>query len=365
MTIEPPRHLRALTPSLHAWLPDGHGTWGLANCVLVAGQGSALLVDTPYTADLTRHLIRLAAGVLTPGTEITTVVNTHGNGDHSYGNGLFTAEGAEVISTEATTVHLCAEPSPAQLAHLIAESDPATPLGAYVKRHFGRFGDFGVSEAVPPTRTFTGRLDLEVGGVAVELIEVGPAHTVGDLIVNLPDDGVVCAGDVVFCDDHPVHWAGPIDEIHRATQRILECDPRIVVPGHGPLMTPADVGVYADYLLETRDRIHAAHAAGRTVPEAAAELIAADTHTHWKLTERLAMLTAVEYRALNGEPPLTELIPLVDLAARHDPVSVRAAAAAAESAATAPAAAVTAPAVPGPAVPAASASVASAVLPPV
>ncbi|SEG27498.1 Glyoxylase, beta-lactamase superfamily II [Actinacidiphila yanglinensis] len=323
MTIEPPRRLHALTPAVHAWLPDGHGTWGLANCVLVAGEGTALLVDTPYTADLTRHLMRLSARVLRPGTEITTVVNTHGNGDHSYGNGLFTATGAEVISTDANTEHLCKEPSPAQLAALVAGSDPGTPLGAYVTRHFGRYGDFGVSEAVPPTRTFGGRLDLDVSGVAVELIEVGPAHTVGDLIVHLPTEGVVCAGDVIFCDDHPVHWAGPLDEVHRAVQRVLACDPQVVVPGHGPLMTPADVGVYADYLLQTRDRIHTAHAAGHPLAQAAAEVIAGDTHPHWKLAERLAILTAVEYRALDGDTAPVDLISLVDLAARHtDPVAL-------------------------------------------
>ncbi|WP_435128673.1 MBL fold metallo-hydrolase [Actinacidiphila sp. bgisy144] len=321
MSIEPPSRLEALTPAVHLWLPDGHDTWGLANCVLITDRDSALLVDTPYTADLTRHLATLADEVLPAGTRITTVVNTHGNGDHSYGNGLFTAAGAEVISTEATTAHLCKEPSPAQLARLVADCDPATPLGAYLKRHFARYGDFGVSEAVPPTRTFSGRLDLEVGGLAVELIEVGPAHTVGDLIVNLPGEGVVCAGDVIFCEDHPVHWAGPLTEVHRAVQRILACDPRVVVPGHGPVMTPADVSAYADYLLRVRDRVHAGHAAGQTVEQTAAELIAAETNPRWGLTERLAILTAVEYRVLDGDSSPADLIPLVDLAAHYAPTA--------------------------------------------
>ncbi|WP_328465529.1 MBL fold metallo-hydrolase [Streptomyces sp. NBC_00448] len=317
MSIEPPRSLRALTPAVHAWLPDGHDTWGLANCILITDQDSALLVDTPYTTDLTRHLLNLTAEVLPPGVAITTVVNTHGNGDHSYGNGVFTAAGAEVVSTDANSEHLCKEPSPAQLARLVAESDPDTPLGAYLHRHFSRYGDFGVSEAVPPTRTFNGRLDLAVGGVAVELIEVGPAHTAGDLIVNLPGEGVVCSGDVIFCEDHPVHWAGPLDEIHRAVQRVLACEPRIIVPGHGPVMTPADVAANAEYLLRIRDRIHASHAAGHPLAQAAAELIAAETNPRWGLTERLAILTALEYRVLDADTSPVDMISLVDLAARH------------------------------------------------
>ncbi|HEY5833985.1 MBL fold metallo-hydrolase [Streptomyces sp.] len=212
-------------------------------------------------------------------------------------------------------MHLCAEPTPTDLARLIADSDPDTPLGAYLKRHFERFGDFGGLDAVHPGRTFSGELSLDVGGVTVRLIEVGPAHTSGDLIVHLPDEGVVCTGDVVFGDDHPVHWAGPIEEIHRATVRVLECDPRVIVPGHGPVMTPADVRGYADYLLEVRDAVHAAYAAGRSLAETSAALIDRDSRAHWGLTERMAILAALEYRALDGDDTPPDLVRLVDFAA--------------------------------------------------
>lgn len=319
-----PHALQALTPTVHAWLPDGHATWGMANCVAVtgrsAGSGAVLLVDTPYTAGMTRHLRQLIGG-LGEGAgdgpaarpEVRTVVNTHGNGDHSYGNGLF--PGAEIIATEANGEHLCAEPAPAELAGLIAGSDPDTALGAYMRRHFGRYGDFGGVGTVHPTRTFSGELDLDVDGVAVRLVEVGPAHTAGDLIVHLPEEGVVCAGDVVFNEDHPVHWAGPLESVHRACLRILDCEPRVVVPGHGPVMTPAEVRRYADYLLDLRAAVHRGHQAGRPLPVLAAELIAADPRPSWGLTERMAILAAVEYRALNGETGRPDLVGLVGMAA--------------------------------------------------
>ena len=47
--------------------------------------------------------------------------------------------------------------------------------------------DFDGIELALPTRTFDGELELEVGGRAVELIEVGPAHTRGDVLAHLPD----------------------------------------------------------------------------------------------------------------------------------------------------------------------------------
>ncbi|MFG1811720.1 MBL fold metallo-hydrolase [Streptomyces sp. NPDC049040] len=320
MSFPLPHALRALTPNVHVWLPDGHATWGMANCAVVTGRsaesGAALLVDTPYTADMTRHLQRLVAALgdgPTAGPEVRTVVNTHGNGDHSYGNGLF--PGAEIIATKANGEHLCAEPAPAELAGLVAGSDPDTALGAYVKRHFGRYGDFGGLTTVHPNRTFSGELDLDVDGVAVRLIEVGPAHTAGDLIVHLPEEGVVCGGDVVFNEDHPVHWAGPLESVHRACERILACDPEVIVPGHGPLMTPADLRRHADYLLELRDAVHRGHEAGRPLPVLAAELIAEDPRPSWGLPERMAILAAVEYRALDGATDRADLLALVGFAA--------------------------------------------------
>ncbi|WP_333771403.1 MBL fold metallo-hydrolase [Streptomyces sp. IBSBF 2435] len=341
MNLPLPHALRSLTPNVHAWLPDGHATWGMANCVVVtgrhAGSGAALLVDTPYTADMTRHLQQLIAALgegkgtregkrddgdgsaARPG--IRTVVNTHGNGDHSYSNGLF--PGAEIIATDANSEHLCAEPSPAALAGLIAGSDPDTAFGAYVKRHFGRYGDFGDVPVVRPNRTFSGELDLDVDGVAVRLIEVGPAHTAGDLIVHLPEEGVVCAGDVLFNEDHPVHWAGPLEAVHRACVRILDCAPRVVVPGHGPVMTPADVRRYADYVWDLRAAVHRGHAAGRPLPVLAAELIAEDPYPRWGLPERMAVLAAIEYRALDGVTERPDLVGLLAFAAgfAHDRVS--------------------------------------------
>lgn len=80
------------------------------------------------------------------------------------------------------------------------------PFGRYLLAHFGRY-DYRGLERTPPTCTFNHRLELRVGSTDVELIEVGPAHTVGDLIVHLPDSGIVCAGDIVFIGDVPVHWA--------------------------------------------------------------------------------------------------------------------------------------------------------------
>ena len=82
-------------------------------------------------------------------------------------------------------------------------------MGRFVGEALGPFS-FREVRLRRPDRTFRGELALEVGGREVRLIEVGPAHTPGDLIVHVPDTRVVFAGDILFIGVTPVMWAGPV-----------------------------------------------------------------------------------------------------------------------------------------------------------
>ena len=65
------------------------------------------------------------------------------------------------------------------------------------------------SEALE-SATFDGRLDLAVGDRKVELIEVGPAHTRGDVIAWVPSTRTLFTGDILFAGSHPIAWEGPV-----------------------------------------------------------------------------------------------------------------------------------------------------------
>ncbi len=92
-----------------------------------------------------------------------------------------------------------------------------------------------VNTPVLPTRTFEGELELTVGGKRVRLLEVGPAHTRGDVLVHSPEDRIVFTGDILFIEGTPIVWEGPISNWIRACERIEAMDVDIVVPGHGPI----------------------------------------------------------------------------------------------------------------------------------
>lgn len=305
--------LTQITHGVFAWLPGQASAWGLANCGLITFQDRALLVDTPYTPALTDVFLKAARAAAGPSVPLDRVVVTHANGDHTWG--LQQLPGAQVFATEAALKHQCLEPTPEQLHLLAHDSDPGQPLGWYFRRHFGEF-DFRGIDVMPPTDTFTGRLDLTVGEMPVELHEVGPAHTVGDLIVHLPEQRVVFAGDIVFSGDHPSHWAGPLAAIASACRRILDLGPEWVVPGHGPLMAAEELRRHIAYLDDLSDQAYLMHGQGRSAEDAARVLLKEGRYAGLGLPERLAITLSTEYRHLDGDSAEPDLLALAGGAAR-------------------------------------------------
>src|SRR5205807_27798 len=147
----------------------------------------------------------------------------------------------------------------------------------------------------PPTRTFDGALELDVGGRQVELIEVGPAHTPGDLIVHVPDARVVFAGDLMFVAVTPIMWVGPVENWLAGLDRIIELEPRVVIPGHGPL---TDLDGVRD-LKRYWEFVAPAARDGRTAAEILRSL--PQEFARWDNPERLAVNAAIVARGEQGK----------------------------------------------------------------
>src|SRR5690554_6926822 len=173
--------LHELGDDCFAWLqPDGG--WGWSNAGLVVDGDQALLVDTLYDVPLTATMLDAMRRAVPAAARIGTLVNTHSNGDHCNGNELVTD--AEIIASAATAEAMPGE-SPQMMAAWLAAAPDMGEVGEFVQHCFGAFDFAGVTKTLP-TRTFSGRLDLTVGDTAVELVEVGPAHTAGDVLVHVP-----------------------------------------------------------------------------------------------------------------------------------------------------------------------------------
>jgi glyoxylase-like metal-dependent hydrolase (beta-lactamase superfamily II) len=276
--------------------PDGG--WGWSNAGLVTGDQSSLLVDTLFDLRLTGEMLDAMRRVTTAAEQIDTVVNTHANGDHCYGNAL--VAGSRIIASARCAEEMERLPASA-MAGVVRAAPTLGTAGAFLARIFAPFS-FDDIETALPTATFEGRLDLSVAGRPVTLLEVGPAHTAGDVVVHLPDDGVVFTGDILFHGGHPIVWAGPVANWIAACERLLELDAPVIVPGHGPLATPSAVAELRGYFefLTTEARLR--HEAGMSALEAARD-IELGPYAGWGEAERVVANVRALYRDFGDDSP--------------------------------------------------------------
>lgn len=279
--------------------PDGG--WGWSNAGLVTDGEASLLVDTLFDLELTAEMLAAMRKATAAAEHIGTVVNTHANGDHCYGNAL--VSGSEIIASRAAAAEM-AELPPSRLAGLMAAAPDLGDLGAFVQRIFGPFHFDGI-ELTVPTRTFQGELELRVGDRQVRLVEVGPAHTAGDVVVHLPREGVLFTGDILFHGGHPIVWAGPVANWIAACARLEALDAATVVPGHGPLATTAAVAEMRRYFEYLTGEARARFDAGMGPMEAARD-IDPGPYAGWGEGERLVVNVCALYRDFGAEVTLDE-----------------------------------------------------------
>lgn len=268
--------------------PDGG--WGWSNAGLIEGDGASLLVDTLFDLKLTQEMLDAMTAVRGR-APINTVVNTHANGDHCYGNQL--VADATIVASAATAHEMAEVPA----SMMLSLNNAPGEIGELFRGFFGAF-DFSGIEVTTPSVTFSGRHDLVVGGRAVELHEVGPAHTAGDTIVNVPDASTVYTGDILFSHGTPIVWAGPLSNWIAACDRIEAMAPSVVVPGHGPVSSLAEVRDCREYLTMIEREATARHAAGMSSDEAARD-IALGEFRQWGEWGRIAVNVDTVYRSLD------------------------------------------------------------------
>src|SRR6204780_2240298 len=129
------RGLHELGDGLYAYLqPDGG--WGWSNAGLITAADSSLLVDTLFDLRLTAAMLEEMRRTTRAAERIGTVVNTHANGDHCYGNALL--GGSEIVSTARCAEEMLQLP-PSTMAAMLRSADSLGPAGQFLRRIFSPF----------------------------------------------------------------------------------------------------------------------------------------------------------------------------------------------------------------------------------
>lgn len=321
-----------IADGIHAYLqPDGG--WGLSNSGLISGKADQLLVDTLFDLRSTSELFRQLSKVASFSPAEGLVVNTHANGDHCYGNPLVTSgriiasersrdemrdmpagklhrltRAARFLRDSVRTSRLTRALAKAMGLQLLVDFIDAAPYVAQIFEPFD-FRDIPVAE---PTQTFTGQLRLSLGDRDVELLELGPAHTEGDVVAFDPQTKTLFTGDLLFMGCHPLAWAGTPSSCIQALEKLMTLSPEVVVPGHGPLTDRRGILDHIAYFEALREAARPLHAA-KVKPEPAAKELMHRGFGARALPERLYVNVAACYREF--EAISTKLSPITAMGA--------------------------------------------------
>ena len=263
-----------------------------ANSVFIINAEDVVVVDANLTPGSARDC--LAALRKLTDKPVSHVVNTHWHQDHVVGDQVYrdAFPGVEIVASSKARTTLAAKSDETRKLYLTAGPEYSTSLRSAVEKETSFLGtpmtpdedasylaaagliDRYVAEAPEmrttlPTLTVDDRMVLHRGDRTIEIRSLGRGHTDNDLIVYLPKEGVVAAGDLVVA---PVPLTGDqsfIGDWAGTLERLLALKPAVIVPGHGPVLRDVSyVKLMIELLSSMSSQTKAAVAKGETLEQA-------------------------------------------------------------------------------------------------
>jgi glyoxylase-like metal-dependent hydrolase (beta-lactamase superfamily II) len=245
-------------PSLHAvqvaeraWFVQGNAALGstanrnfISNAGFVVTDDGVVVVDALGSPELARQLLAEIKRITSQ--PVRYVIATHYHADHIYGLQSFAEAGAKILAHGSAREYLNSDTAQKRLEASRIE------LAPWINAQ---------TRLVPADRWLEGQETLlRVGSFDFLIGHVGPAHTPEDVVVYVRQIGVLFAGDLFFQGRIP--FVGQADSRLwiQSLNRLMDYQPKIVVPGHGPASTDpmADMTLTRDYLLHLRKTMGAA-----------------------------------------------------------------------------------------------------------
>ena len=265
------------------------------NSVFIINDNDVIVVDTTLTPGTAKEEIAALRKLTT--NPVKYVINTHWHDDHIMGNQAYrdAYPGVEFIAHANTREYL---PTTGVTNRKVAMSEQGYPgFIAALKNALAKkqsiFGgplddeeiatytsDIQIAERymaenpgaqiILPTITLENRLTLYRGNRVIDILYLGRGHTSGDIVVHLPREGIVIAGDLVIWpvpyvgnpQSHPGDWSVTLE-------KLLSLKHTAIIPGHGPVLTDDSyVKLMTRLFAAMKQQVDAAVARGETLEQA-------------------------------------------------------------------------------------------------
>jgi cyclase len=213
---------------------------------------------------------------------VTTLLNTHHHGDHTFGN--FRFPGATIIGHERLRENLLAWGAPR-----------SAPYWEEV--------EWGDVELCPPGVTFADRLSVFVDDLECDFRYAGTAaHTTNDSVLWVPDRQLLFSGDILFNGGTPFMVQGSPAGMLTALDMLEGLGAETIVPGHGEVCGPEVIGRVRGYVRFVQELAAKGHNAGLAPLEVARETDLGE-YAEWLDSERIVGNLHRAYAELDGAAP--------------------------------------------------------------
>ena len=297
------------------------------NSTFIINDDYVVVVDTTLTPGTAKEEIAALRKLTTK--PVKYVINTHGHDDHIMGNQAYrdAYPAVEFIAHANTRDYL---PTTGLNNRKQAMSEQGYPgfiaaLKSRLAKNESVFGgtmdeeeratyasDIKIAERymaenppveiVLPTITFIDRLTLHSGKRVIDIRYLGRGHTSGDIVVYLPNERIVVAGDLVMApvpyvgspQSHPADWS-------KTLEKLLALDPATIIPGHGPVLRDQSyVKSLVKLFASIADQVQAAVARGETLEQTRKSVHLTELQQLFAGNSRMRKLIFMNYVAGGG-----------------------------------------------------------------
>jgi cyclase len=290
--------VKQLAPNIYAYI-QSKATWYRSNAGFIVGKDYVVVVDSLATVGLTQRFKDEIRKVTDK--PVRYLINTHHHGDHTYGNHVFA--GATIISHDN-----CRR----ELTHA-SMMDPNL-----LNTIFPEF-DFRGIAVTPADITFDKQLTLHMDGQEIRLLHFGVGHTIDDIIVYLPAESIIFAGDFIFLYSTPLGMEGSFAGWLRNLDAMENLGAQTYVPGHGPVCEVEGLNLCRDYLVLVQGEAKKRFDKGMTVDQAAKD-IDLRQFRQWPNHERILLNLERLWREFRGEDPTISKLNIADAFLRMDAI---------------------------------------------
>lgn len=265
----------------HTWVISDSNIGGVPNVGFVVGDRAALVID-PGLGRRNGEIVLRELRKLTDTDEVY-IASTHFHPEHTSGYIAF--------------------PDSAQYINSTVQEEEFSENGLGMFERFASrnavMGDLlSDAERRLPDITFDREYTLELGGVEVRFLVVGPTHTRGDTGFFVEGDNVLFAGDVVMNESFLAANDGSSVTAWLAAFDAFEAmGPTTIVPAHGEVGNGSLIGVQRETMLEIQTRARELKTAGRSAEETGEMVLAEQRaeHPDWGRSNGVAAAARVAW----------------------------------------------------------------------